>query len=100
MNSEIYQFLIDFTIIPTEQFPKNAPKPVVSPYGPGYSLHPELSRRYAPILARSVAAIVLPLTITSLLIASGTTAIAEEGGSPSSLFTGQPGVGSWMDQFV
>lgn len=72
----------------------------VHPFGPGYSMHPELSRSAVAYVGRSAALVALPFTLTTLFIASGTTAMAEEGGSPSSLFTGQPGVGSYMDQFM
>lgn len=74
--------------------------PKVHPFGPGYSMHPELSSSGLGYVVRASLGVALPLTLTTLFIASGTTAMAEEGGSPSSLFTGQPGVGSYMDQFM
>ncbi len=78
----------------------SGPKPLVSPYGPGYSMHPELSRSLMRIIASRALLVAVPFTFTTLMIATGTTAMSEEGGSPSSLFTSQPGVGSYMDQFM
>lgn len=89
------------TVIQTPSGPFVQPKPgPVHPFGPGYSLHPELTRGGFRIALGRGLLLAYPLVQTSLFIAAGTTAMAEQGGSPSSLFTGQPGVGSYMDRFM
>ena len=51
--------------------PKVATKPMVSPYGPGYSMHPELSRSGLGYLLRTVATNpVFFVPVTTLAVAT------------------------------
>ncbi len=97
---DILKYLQVPAVGPSPTISNPGPNPLVSPYGPGYSMHPELSRSLMRMIASRALLVAVPFTFTTLMIATGTTAMSEEGGSPSSLFTSQPGVGSYMDQFM
>ncbi len=78
----------------TRQFGPRTPRPVVSPYGPHYRMHPELSRpAYGIIVARST-----PYLSTTALPAyvaiSATEAFPEVSGPMyQSAMSGQPSIG-------
>jgi hypothetical protein len=55
-GTDTYELLSDVVTRPSgvSGLPKFGPKPLVSPFGPGYSMHPELSRSAMGYLVRSV----------------------------------------------
>ncbi len=75
---------------------RSGPKPLVSPYGPGYSMHPELSRSGAGYL---MSRLFVPTAVMASVV-TATTTLSSEGGEPGALFTSYPGVGSALDQYL
>lgn len=79
----------------TREFGPRTPKPEVSPFGPHYRMHPELSRpAYGYILHRAAPSMI-GIGIPAYLVATGVEFIPETAGPMyQSSMTGQPTVGT------
>jgi len=76
--------------------PRFGPAPQVHPWGPGYSIHPELTRSGAGYFLSRLA---LPAAVMASTI-TATTTLSSEGGEPGALFTSYPGIGSSLDHVL
>ena len=79
----------------TREYASRTPRPEVSPYGPHYRMHPELTRpAYGYILHRA-APVAVGVGIPAYLVATGVEFIPETAGPMyQSSMTGQPTVGT------